>query len=257
MSRGILTRGAIKLIYSSVDALFDKIKARFLGPDFLKRFGDKEIYVGYRPGDTLQELYADSAREERAVPHLETIESLAQIASGYLDATNAKTKAKVVATVDRAIRDAERDGMDTDFETLLATELSNVFGAARNDVLKILDTESTHARNLGTMEGISKVNASLGIDDPVVYFVVVRDDSICGECVRLHTLGDEHMTPRVWKMSEVGAGYHHRGDPNPKIGGLHPHCRCSMATLTPGYGFKNGLISFSSFGHDEYARQRG
>jgi hypothetical protein len=43
----------------------------------------------------------------------------------------------------------------------------------------------------------------------------------------------------------LGHGYHKKGEPNPKVGGLHPHCRCTMVTLMPGYGFDaGGMIKF-------------
>jgi hypothetical protein len=97
----------------------------------------------------------------------------------------------------------------------------------------------------------------MDIDDPVVYWVIVRDEHVCGECVRLHMLPDG-VTPRCWYLSEVGHGYHKKGQDNPKVGGLHPHCRCSMVTLLPGYGFSaSGNVAFISLNHDEVARQRG
>lgn len=252
--KGTLSRAAIRQIGFAVDGVFDKVAARYLGPDTLRSWGDKQISVGYRPGLTLPELYASSARDERSKPAEDVMESLARIAKGYLDATKEKTKARVVANVDRFLRDAD---VDTDLDTVLTGHLNDVFGEAKREVIRILDTENTHARNLGAMEGITKVNASMGIEDPVVYFIVVKDKDLCEECEYLHTLMDKPLTPKVWKLSEVRAGYHHRGDENPKLGGLHPHCRCSMATLMPGYGFKGGAVSFISLGHDEFKKQRG
>jgi hypothetical protein len=65
------------------------------------------------------------------------------------------------------------------------------------------------------------------------------------------------VTPRVWKLSEIGFGYHKKGENNPKIAGLHPHCRCGLAFLAPGFGFKGGQVSWIGEGHDEYKAQRG
>lgn len=249
-----LSRSAIKQIGTAVDGLFDKVSARYLGPDY--KWGPKGISVGYRPGLTLQELYASSAREERSKPTQGIMDHLATIAKGYIDASREHTKAKVVAYVDRFMRDAEDEGDQADFGTVLTGHLNEVFGQAKSEVLRIVDTENTHARNLGTLEGITKVNAALGVEDPVVYFVVVNDAELCKECRRLHLLEDG-VTPRVWLLSEVGSAYHKRGDESPKIGGLHPHCRCGMANCAQGYGFKNGSITFISFDHDEFKAQRG
>jgi hypothetical protein len=119
----------------------------------------------------------------------------------------------------------------------LRVHLDDVMKEMATHVEAIVDTEASNARNVSLMDGIVRINAARGIDDPVVYFVVVRDNVTCDECIKLHLLKDKR-TPRVWKLSEVGQGYHKRGDDHPKIGGLHPHCRCTMVTLLPGFGFK-------------------
>jgi hypothetical protein len=74
-------------------------------------------------------------------------------------------------------------------------------------------------------------------------------------CRRLHLL-DNGKTPRVYKLSEVGHGYHKKGQDDPKLGGLHPHCRCTLVTLMPGFGFdKAGMVKYISRTHDEWAKQ--
>lgn len=78
----------------------------------------------------------------------------------------------------------------------------------------------------------------------------------CNECTRLHMLPDGN-TPKVWKMSELSMGWHKRGDDKPSCNGEHPFCRCSITQLPPGWGFKNGFISFIGLEHDEWKSQRG
>lgn len=251
-----LVKGQIKIINEHVDNLFEKVMARYLGPGAVRDFGDKRIMVSYKPELTLQHLYGEAAQEERSSPHVDVMESLANIAKGYLEATAASTKAQVAAVVDKALREADANGVDTDLDTVLTGHLNEIWGKATTEVKKILNTEATHARNLGAYEGIAKVSASFGIDDPVVYFVSVNDDSRCKECTRLHCLPDG-VTPRLWLMSEVGAGYHKRGQDNPKIGGLHPNERCSLATLAPGYTFdRSGGVKFVKLDHLEFPIQR-
>ena len=122
---------------------------------------------------------------------------------------------------------------------------------------RIVETEATHTRNVGVLEGISRVNAAAGIEDAHIFFVVVRDSDLCSECKRLHLMEDG-KTPRLYRLSEVGAGYHKKGQDDPKIGGLHPNCRCSITTLMPGYGFNSaGLVVYKSRGWDELKHQRG
>jgi hypothetical protein len=174
-----------------------------------------------------------------------------------LEATKEKAKAKTIHSIQAFLTDAHNKNIDTDVETVLGGTISDLWGEITSDVKRIVETESTIARNSSLMDSISKVNLSAGINDPLVFFVVVRDNTLCKECLRLHVQPDG-VTPRVWRMSEVGSGYHKKGDPNPKIGGLHPNCRCILVTLLPGYGFDaTGHVEYKTPGYDEYKTQRG
>lgn len=77
----------------------------------------------------------------------------------------------------------------------------------------------------------------------------------CDRCKELHLMPDG-VTPRLWLLSEVNRGYAKKGDAVPSMSGQHPHCRCGIVTVTEGYGFKNGSITYISPGHDEMKRQR-
>lgn len=253
--RALLPRAAIKLIHRSVDSLFERVRARFLGPKWYER-GSKGIAIGYKPELSLPGLYFAGVEEERAKPNLETLNALAQIAGGYLDAQREAVKSRVVKAVDSFLQEAASGKVETDVETVLGGELAEVWAQTSNNVKRIIDTEATHARNVGTLEGISRVNAYLSVEDPVVYFVVVNDEVLCDECKHLHLLPDG-VTPKLWYLSEVGHGYHKRGEEDPKVGGLHPHCRCTIATLTPGWGFdSSGSPKYRGEGHNEMALQR-
>jgi len=77
----------------------------------------------------------------------------------------------------------------------------------------------------------------------------------CNECKKLHLM-DDMTTPRVWKLSDLGHGYHKRGEESPKVNGLHPACRCTLTMLTPGFGFSDqGKIKWVKLEHDEHAAQ--
>lgn len=243
----------IKLIQAAVDQLFDRAKARFLGPNV----GPKRLYLGFVPNLSLPGLFNSAAAEERAVPDKDTLHTLMETAGSYLDSYRESAKAQVVQRVQSFLSDARASGVSTDAETVLGGELASVWKKVSTDVRRLVDTESTGARNRGTLEGIVRVNEANGEDDPVVFWVVVRDGHRCSECTKLHLL-DDGVTPRVWRLSEVSNGYHKRGDPAPSIAGLHPHCRCSMATLMKGYGFDaGGMVKFIGFDHDEFKKQRG
>jgi hypothetical protein len=123
--------------------------------------------------------------------------------------------------------------------------------------IKIAEAEGTKAKNMGALLRISEVADSINVQDATVFFVTSKDDKVCSECKRLHLLSDG-VTPRVWKVSELKFTYHKKGESNPSVNGLHPHCRCSLTMLAPGFGFdSSGLVKFISINHDEYKKQRG
>lgn len=255
-ARHKLSTGGRKSIERAVDALFDRAKARFLGPDWVRR-GDKtiQIQVTWKPELTLPGLLQAATREERTFPDDDVMKTLLTIAEGYVDAQRQHVKTQILHTVDSAIKDAAAQGEEADIADIVRGQLEHVWEKTAHALTKVVDTEATKARNLGTLEGIVRVNAASGVEDPVVYFVVVRDEHLCSECKELHLMEDE-ITPRCWYLSEVGHGYHRKGDGNPKMGGLHPHCRCSIVTLMPGYGFRGGNLMFIADGHSEIDKQR-
>jgi hypothetical protein len=254
VAKGTLPRGAVARIHKAVDTVFDRILTRFLE----RPQGDKRIYIGAKPPrTTLPEIFRAASASERVKTDETILSGLMEVAKSFLDAQRERTKAHTVKAVQGWLHEAHAAGVDTDLSTVLEGELARVFGKAHDGVKRILDTEATTARNMGTLDGIVKVNAASGIEDPVVYFVVVRDIDLCSECLRLHMLDDE-KTPRVWYLSELGHGYHTKGDDRPKVSGLHPHCRCSLVTLMPGYGFDDaGMVDWIGLDHDEMKKQRG
>lgn len=252
-TRAGLTPTAVKLINKAVDELFDRLHHRFRGDK--NWIGGKQLRIAYRKQDTLSGLFDAASREEGVTPHPEVVKPLLNIASSYLDAVREKTKARALQSVQSFLQNAVNKGVATDVQTVLGGHLADVWKETTNDIKRIIETETTVVRNTGLMDGILRSNAMLGINDPTVFFIIVRDGQACKECVRLHLLPDL-STPRVYKMSEVGSGYHKKSDPNPKVGGLHPHCRCQLTTLMPGFGFDgNGRVSYKAPGHDEYAEQ--
>lgn len=246
-----LSKTATKTVEMAIEQMFLRAKARLIGPGML----GQQIAVAYRPDLTLPALFHAASKEEGAVPNQETLESVMRIADSYLDSVKERAKARVVNEINAFLRSAHLSGVKTDVQTVLGGKLTEVWGGIRTQLHAIVDAEANQTKNISLMEGILKVNAADGIEDPLVYFIVVRDGDLCEECKRLHLL-DDGKTPRVYRLSEIGHGYHKKGEPDPKLGGLHPHCRCTMGTLLPGYGFdKAGMIRYIGRGHDEYAKQ--
>lgn len=249
-----LGKAAVKTIEDAVELLFEKIRSHTMGD---KHPQGKRLYVAYRPDLTLKGIFDLAAAEEGVHPDQDVLSTLLKISNSYLDATKEKAKAKVVQSVQAFLHEAGNSGVKTDLQTILGGKLYEVMGEAQRDIKRILETESTVVRNTSLMDGIVRSAAAAGVEDPIVFFVTVRDGVRCDECTRLHVQPDL-ITPRVWKMSEIGGGYHKKGEANPKIGGLHPHCRCVLTTLLPGYGFNAaGRVQYKSPGYDEFRAQRG
>ncbi len=256
MATRTLSRGGLRIVHRAVDGLFDRLKLRTLGPDAAPR-GPKNLYFDARPDLSLPGIYRRAATEEYTKPDEDVLHSLVKTAESYLEAQREHTKALVVQAVNAWLADSAKKKTESTLDTVLGGHLADIWGKMTTAVTKIVDSESTRARNMGTLEGISKISSSAGIDDPAVYFVVVKDTETCAECKRLHLQADER-TPRVWRLSEVATGHHLRGQDHPSIAGLHPHCRCTLSIIMPGYGFDvGGSIRFVGFGHDEFRYQRG
>jgi len=246
-----LSTGAVKEIEAGVDTIFERAKARLLGP----YAGGKTLAAGFTHDFSLPGIFEAAAEEEGVKASEEVLETVLRIAANYLDASKQKAKARVIHTVQSFVTEAAHQGVPTNVETVLGGQLSKLWGQVSSDVKRIVETETTQARNISVLDGISRIAAMRGDDDPTVFFVVVRDASLCEECRRLHL--NEDGSPRVYKMSELGHGYHKKGEDDPKVGGLHPHCRCVLTVLMSGYGVNvKGMVTFVKPGHDELAEQR-
>lgn len=243
-----LSKKAVAKIHAAIAKVFARAKTAFLGKDYGE---DKVIKI-----HTLGSIYDEASLAGGAPPDSSAREVIQAVAESYLEAQEAAAKARVVKEVSAALQEAEHSGTKTDVPTVLGGALASTWGEVTAGVRRIVESEATTARNLGALEGIALVNEEAGIKDPVMFFVIVRDSRVCGECRKLH-LWVDGVTPRLWYRSEISSGYHKHGDGTPCMSGLHPHCRCTPSTLMPGWGFTaGGMLTYVGPGHDEMAKQR-
>lgn len=249
-----LPQTAVQAIHTAVDLLFEKAKTRILGPQSL----DKRLTLNiFSPTFSLPGIFTAASRDEYIKePDVAILKTILSNAGNYVDSYREATKAKVTQAVDSWLREAAITGVKTDVETVLGGELAGVWGKVTGDMKRLVDTEANNAKNIGSLDGIMRVNAAHNIEDPIVYFVVVRDSKLCDECKLLHMMEDE-ITPRLYYISELAHGYHKKGESSPSLGGEHPGCRCSLVTLMPGYGFNaSGFVAFKSIGFNALEEQR-
>lgn len=249
----VLPKVAIKAIEAVLSELFSRARVRFLG----REYGPKKILFGYafREELSLPGVLDNAAKLEGFNPNKRLKDSLSNMVKNYFESYESKAKSKVIFGIQNVLNESE--GKDLDFETVLGGQVAEVMTEITNDVKRMVDTETTRARNAGNLDVISKISAAHKIEDPVIYFAPVRDNNLCKECEKLHLVAGKGSKPRVWKLSEIGHSYHKKGEENPKMGGLHPNCRCSASILLKGFGFDDtGRLKFISLEHDELKSQR-
>jgi hypothetical protein len=242
-------------IYELVDEMFDRMAVGLLG-EIPSLRNKKSIVFTSRPDYTLAHLFLKSLESTRPLPaEEEAMKNILSTAEEYVNSLRSKTKAQLVEKVDAYVREKRMKGFAPN-SIDIKNHVQEAFGTAKKHFKVIAEAETTKARNMGRALQIGKVASSQGVSDPNVFFVVIKDGVTCGECIRLHLMPDK-VTPKVWKLSEIGFNYHKKGENFPKIAGLHPSCRCFLTFLAPNFGFKNGQVAYIGEGHDEYKAQKG
>jgi hypothetical protein len=230
-------------VVSYIKDMFDVITQQFLPTE------KNSLNIGY---DSLPALYRESVRAHGGYPDPTTEDSLIEVAQAYLDAV----KTGMEADLRHTLITQEKTKKD-DSEVNLTEMVQGILDKAEFEVKRVVDSEAQRARSTGAFEGVVHTAAKIGIDDPTLFFVIVRDGKCCGECLSLHMLPDG-VTPRVWKMSEISKGYHKKGSDIPSLAGEHPNCRCSPSICPPNYSFSSaGNLTYKYEGYDEWTRQRG
>ena len=258
MPRYQLSSSARDAIERKVDSLFDNLIATFIGPYGLSP--GKSLTIGLQRADSILSLPGifNMSASVSGLPEgdNETLKSLARIAANYINGARERAKAQIIHELDMSLSQENKD--ETSILSELEGKMAAIFTKATSDVQRIVETESTNARNIGIEEGIKRMSASMGVADPVVFKVTVPDNVRCETCKKLWLMEDG-KTPRLYKLSELRAGYMtDRKNPFPTCGATHPHCRCTLTYLMSGYGFNAaGQVAYVSEGHDEFKKQRG
>lgn len=239
----------------TVENIFDNIALGFIG-DIPKLRNKKRLVISSQPNFGLAHLFVQAMGNKAPNPiEKDVLQSLLESSFGYIESLKSRTKSNITERIDGLAREAairNTKMKEEDVKAVVAEELHK----AKSHMQAIAEAESTKMRNLGTMMDISRVSASIGDSDPTVFFVVIRDQETCKECIRLHLMPD-HVTPRLWKFSELKQGYHKRGEDMASAFGLHPHCRCTLTYLSKGFGFnENGYVSYIEENHDAYSHQK-
>jgi hypothetical protein len=237
-----------------IEDLFDRIALQLIG-DIPKLRNAKRLIISGEQNFGLPHLFVRAmANKPPNEIEKDVLKSLLESSHGYIESLKNRTRSNVTESLDGLVKQAKLQNRAVKSEEIKKV-ISEEFDKAGSHLKLIAESEGSKLRNLGTMMDISKRAANLGDDDPTVYFILIKDQFTCKECIKLHTVNG--VTPRLWKFSELKQGYHKRGEEFPSAFGLHPHCRCTLAYLSKGMGFdKNGMLKYIDVGYDMYSAQR-
>lgn len=250
-----LSSGGKEGIKRLVQDMFDRIALEFIGdiPGLSHR---KSLVMSGRQNLGLAHLFVQSMANKR--PNMfeqDALKSLLDSSHGYIESLKNKTQSNLTEAIDGLVKESKARSTLVSEEAIQAV-VKEELRKASSHLRTIAEAEATKIRNAGRLMDITRVAASIGDEDPYVFFVIVRDNVTCKECLKLHMMPDG-VTPRVWKFSELKQGYHKRGESAPSAFGLHPHCRCTLTYLTKGFGFnKLGKITYKTEGYDAFEQQR-
>jgi very-short-patch-repair endonuclease len=205
----------------AIGKMFDSLAYKLLGN--IPKLRNKSPFFGSSPAMSLAHIFIQ-ALGGKEPNHLErdVLRSILNSSFGYIESLKNRTSSNVVESVDALVKEAKVKG-----EHVSSAQVAEVISAemtkARGNMKLIAEAETTKTRNMGHTMEIAGSAKEQGIDDPSVFFIIVRDGQTCNECVRLHMMPDG-VTPKIYKMSELSMGYHKRGDNSPSACGEHPHC---------------------------------
>ncbi len=225
-------------IHKLVENLFDKTALRFLGAH--PKLKHKKIpLIGFEATIGLAALFVQ-AMSNKWLNNIEqdVLKGLVDGALSYIDNLKNKTSNDIIQKVEGMARRSRISGekiVESELNKAVQEELSK----ATAHLEAIITSEGTKTRNLGMAMDITRAAAINGEKDPIIGFAVIRDASTCEVCIDLNLMPDG-VTPRLYRMSELSAGYYKRGDKVPSLVGNHPHCFTGSQMIAT----DSGLISF-------------
>ncbi len=221
----------------AVDQMFDSLSYKLLGN--IPKLRNKSPFFGSATAFSLAHIFiqAIGGREPNFLEK-DVLKGILNSSHGYIEGLKNRTSSNVTEAVDAQVRESKAKGEYVTAAVISAIVASEM-AKAKSQLKLIAEAETTKTRNMGHLMEIAGKAEKEGIEDPTVFFIVVRDGLLCSECKRLHMMEDG-VTPRCWKLSELSMGFHKRGEDRPSACGEHPHCFTGSQMLATDLG----LFSF-------------
>lgn len=241
-----LTEAQRAVITDTVSDVFYRTQARLLGRWFRGPTMYFSVVNESDPFDTLEGAYrfalammfgANAAVDEKEM------KALNQIAANYFEAERLRRINQTIQDVSQAQTEEE-----------MAAAIQDNIDKATKYVEKLVVNETRNMQAYAERDGIHRLGATIGVEDPVVVKLGVVDENLCKACRALWHDPSNLYRPRPWKMSELRDGYNKSQDnPIPTVNATHPNCRHVLTFVPPNYGFSDrGVIGFKAFGYDYY-----
>ena len=163
-----------------VEEIFDNIALQFIG-DIPKLQNKKRLVISSEPNLGLAHLFVQ-AMKNRTPNDLEkdVLKSLLTSSYGYIESLKNKTTSNIAERIDGLAREAKLQDRKLSREEVQAV-IAEEFKRAKAAMATIAEAESSKFKTLGTAIDITRVSASVGDDDPTIFFVVIKDNVTCLE----------------------------------------------------------------------------
>lgn len=210
-------------ITTAIDGIFERLRYKLLGPYYQPKAElpgrlthDKILSL---PGMYSSAYVAGGAENQ---PSFQSIKGLASVADTYIQAASERFKAKALAEIENQMATASLQS-DYNFEQELNDALIELFDKAQGETKRILETEVQRAKTIGVNDSALEFMTQAGDEDGNVYALTRQDKFVCRYCRDFYLMPDG-VTPKIYKLSELKAGYLDRGNPEPNLPPVHPNC---------------------------------
>jgi len=217
-----------KEITKIIEHMFNLLKVRFLGTMFTGPKIYFEVLKDVKPSETLEGMYRYALGLTTGGdidPDKRRMKKLASITNNYMEAEKLKTVNKVIMGIE-----------STDSIDEASDKIEKELDKTSKYIKKLMVTEARTTQAYAEKEGIERLGATVGDEDPTIVKLGVIDSKTCKICKKLWHESDLRI-PKPYKLSQLKGGYCDMKHPEPTIGPTHPNCFDKDTKVLTGRGW--------------------